>query len=87
MTQAVSSEPHGLAALDWTFADRIRKVRRDVLAIDQGEFATRLGVTRQAYAAWESGRKLYVATADRDAEAAMDRLAKKLKRGRGRGAA
>lgn len=56
MTQAVSSEPHGLAALDWTFADRIRKVRRDVLAIDQGEFATRLGVTRQAYAAWESGR-------------------------------
>jgi DNA-binding XRE family transcriptional regulator len=40
----------------WTFADRIRKVRRDVLQIEQSAFADQLGVTRQAYAAWESGR-------------------------------
>jgi DNA-binding XRE family transcriptional regulator len=40
----------------WSFADRIRKIRRDVLGVDQTEFAQRLGVTRQAYAAWEAGR-------------------------------
>lgn len=40
----------------WTFADRVRKIRRDVLKVEQGRFADLLGVTRQAYAAWESGR-------------------------------
>jgi transcriptional regulator with XRE-family HTH domain len=58
MSSAAAAEPpavqHGVP--DWTFADRVRKVRRDVLGIEQAEFADRLGVTRQAYAAWESGR-------------------------------
>lgn len=40
----------------WTFADRMRKIRRDVLGVEQAELAEKLGVTRQAYAAWEAGR-------------------------------
>lgn len=40
----------------WTFADRMRKIRRDVLGIEQADFAQKLGVTRQAYAAWEAAR-------------------------------
>lgn len=40
----------------WTFADRIRKVRRDVLGLDQGAFADRLEVSRKAYASWEMNR-------------------------------
>lgn len=41
---------------DWSVGDKLRKVRRDVLKIEQAEFAERLGVNRQRYAAWESGR-------------------------------
>jgi DNA-binding XRE family transcriptional regulator len=41
---------------EWTFADRMRKIRRDVLDLEQGAFAEKLGVKRQAYAAWEMGR-------------------------------
>ncbi|ODV07748.1 MAG: hypothetical protein ABT15_06645 [Pseudonocardia sp. SCN 73-27] len=40
----------------WTFADRMRKVRFDVLELHQAELAEKLGVTKAAYAAWESGR-------------------------------
>ncbi|GAA1401786.1 hypothetical protein GCM10009613_60670 [Pseudonocardia kongjuensis] len=40
----------------WTFADRMRKVRVDLLEMQQTELARHLGVTRAAYAAWESGR-------------------------------
>jgi DNA-binding XRE family transcriptional regulator len=55
---AQSAQPEAVAyqVPQWTFADKIRKVRRDVLGIEQDEFARRLDVTRQAYAAWESGR-------------------------------
>lgn len=41
---------------EWTFADRIRKIRRDILEMEQAEMAAKLDVTRAAYAAWESGR-------------------------------
>lgn len=41
---------------DWTFADRMRKIRRDVLDLEQAQFAEKLGVKKQAYAAWETGR-------------------------------
>lgn len=40
----------------WTLPDRLRKIRRDVLGVEQREFARRVGVTPQAYAAWEAGR-------------------------------
>ena len=39
----------------WTFDDRIRKVRRG-LGLTQEEFAVKLGVGDKRYAAWESGR-------------------------------
>lgn len=39
----------------WTFADRLRKVRRES-GLGQVEFADALGVGRQTYAAWETGR-------------------------------
>lgn len=40
----------------WTFADRLRKIRRDVAGnVKQSDFAERLGVGEKAYAAWESG--------------------------------
>ncbi len=37
------------------FDDRIRRVRRD-MGIDQGKMAELLGIDRQTYSAWESGR-------------------------------
>lgn len=39
----------------WTFAERVRKARRD-LGIRQNDFAERLGVSLSAYSAWETGR-------------------------------
>lgn len=41
---------------EFTLADRLRKIRHDVLRMRQTEFAESLGVTRSAYAAWEAGR-------------------------------
>jgi transcriptional regulator with XRE-family HTH domain len=41
---------------EFNLADRLRKIRHDVLGMHQSEFATHLGVTKSAYAAWESGR-------------------------------
>jgi transcriptional regulator with XRE-family HTH domain len=38
----------------WTFADRIRKVRRE-LGMSQADFSEAIGVTRQALASWEAG--------------------------------
>lgn len=38
----------------WSFGDRARKIRRDVLKVDQQGFARLLGVTAQAAGAWES---------------------------------
>lgn len=41
--------------LDWTFGDRIRKIRRAV-NVSQGEFADAIGRTRESLSTWESGR-------------------------------
>jgi transcriptional regulator with XRE-family HTH domain len=38
----------------WTFADRIRKARRE-MRLSQTAFAERLGVGEKAYASWEAG--------------------------------
>lgn len=43
----------------WTFADRIQKIRVDVLRINQQQMADRLGVTKAAYTNWESRRGNY----------------------------
>jgi DNA-binding XRE family transcriptional regulator len=56
MTAAAAEGSDGPVIPAWTFADRMRKIRRDVLDLEQGPFAEKLGVTKQAYAAWETGR-------------------------------
>lgn len=56
MTAAPAGEPATALVPTWTFADRMRKIRRDVLDMEQAELAAELGVTKAAYAAWESGR-------------------------------
>lgn len=38
---------------EWTFGDRLRKVRRVVLRLNQAEFAAELGTNQKTYAAWE----------------------------------
>lgn len=38
----------------WTFADRLRKIRRET-GLTQADFAGRIGVGDKAYGAWESG--------------------------------
>lgn len=38
---------------EWTFGDRVRKVRRNA-GVTQAEFAARLGVGAKAASAWES---------------------------------
>jgi DNA-binding XRE family transcriptional regulator len=56
MTTAAAGSPAVARIPGWTFADRLRKIRRDVLGIEQEEMAQRLGMKKPAYAAWESGR-------------------------------
>lgn len=41
---------------EFSFGDRIRKIRREVAHMTQAEMADELGVGMQAYSAWESGR-------------------------------
>jgi DNA-binding XRE family transcriptional regulator len=47
---------HTPQTLEWSFADRLRKVRRDVAKVGQAEFAQALDVKLKAYSAWESGK-------------------------------
>ncbi len=49
-----SGAPTGIEGLDWTFADRLRKVRKQRTHLGQREFAKQLGVGWQAYAQWEA---------------------------------
>lgn len=53
----------------WDLADRLRKIRRDVMHVQQHDMADALGVGRQGYAAWEAGR-----TQPRDIVALAKRL-------------
>ena len=39
----------------WTFADRIRKARKET-GLDQREFAAKIGVKESTYATYETGR-------------------------------
>jgi DNA-binding XRE family transcriptional regulator len=45
----------GLFVPEWTFGDKVRKVRRE-LKLTQADFAGRLGVKENTYNAWETGR-------------------------------
>lgn len=40
---------------EWTFAERLRKARRDI-GLNQETMAERLGVKSTTYGAWETGR-------------------------------
>jgi transcriptional regulator with XRE-family HTH domain len=53
MSVNVTRFPRGVP--QWSFADRARRVRRD-LGITQEAMADRLGVGLKAYSAWESGK-------------------------------
>lgn len=53
MGMTTESVSHNLPR--WTFADRIRKVRREMAHLSQAAFANRIGVGDKAYAAWETG--------------------------------
>lgn len=51
----MTTEPVSHNLPRWTFADRIRKIRREQARLSQAAFAARLGVGDKAYAAWETG--------------------------------
>ena len=53
MTNDVLTFPNAVPV--WTFADRLRKVRRDK-GLTQDALAASLGIERPRYAGWESGR-------------------------------
>jgi transcriptional regulator with XRE-family HTH domain len=55
---AMQEPVRGSFVPEWTFSDRLRKVRRDIAQESQEDFAAHLGVTKVAYAAWESGRNV-----------------------------
>ena len=50
----MSTNPVTLAELDWTFGDRLRKIRK-VVGVSQADFAAELSQGRQSVAAWELG--------------------------------
>lgn len=54
MIQDMSTQTHETWIPEWTFGDRLRKVRR-VRRINQEQAAAALGVTAPQIAAWESG--------------------------------
>lgn len=41
---------------EWSFPERLRKVRRDELRMNQDAFAALIGVKTSTYSAWETGR-------------------------------
>lgn len=41
---------------EWTFGDRVRKVRLERTDLTQGGFAKEIGVNGPTLSAWESGR-------------------------------
>lgn len=47
------SDP-GWRVPEWTFADRLRKIRRET-GLTQAAFAERIGAKDKAYGAWEAG--------------------------------
>lgn len=55
MTDAMVT-PIRQKAPQWGFSDRVRKVRRDILDINQAQLAAQLEVTSAAVEGWESGR-------------------------------
>lgn len=41
---------------EWSLADRLRKIRRDVVRADQAQMAAMLGWPKNAYQNWEIGK-------------------------------
>lgn len=56
MATATDRTTHHHANPSWTFADRLRKVRREVAHLTQEKMAMELTVGDKAYSAWESGK-------------------------------
>ena len=52
----MSQEAPGRVIPDWSLADKLRKIRRDVVGVDQAEMAARLGWPKGAYQSWEAGK-------------------------------
>lgn len=52
----MSQGAHETVVPVWTFADRLRKVRRDIVGVEQAEMAARLGLPKGAYQSWETGK-------------------------------
>jgi len=53
-TVAMSIDPIGFVP-EWTFADRLRKVRRMMAPCSQAQFAEMIDVEAKAYSQWEAG--------------------------------
>ena len=51
----MSTQPISDLDLDWTFGDRVRKIRR-ASGDSQETFAQRIGQKKESLAAWETGR-------------------------------
>lgn len=54
MTASIVRIPARRGIPVWSFADRVRKVRRD-MKVTQAKFAAMLDIGEKRYAAWESG--------------------------------
>ena len=55
MSRQPVSNVLNVADLEWTFGDKLRKIRRAARA-SQGDFADQIGQTRETLSAWEAGR-------------------------------
>ena len=55
MSRQPVSNVLNVADLEWTFGDKLRKIRRAARA-SQGDFADQIGQTSETLSAWEAGR-------------------------------
>lgn len=56
MSNLATVTPMPVRIPTWSFGDRLRKVRREIVGVSMADMAARLEVGDKAYAAWETGR-------------------------------